>query len=255
MRGSGFRAPIILIPARLSSRRLPGKPLAQLRGAPMIVHVWRRAVEADCARVVVAAADRDIAQAVRDAGGEAVMTGVHRSGSDRIFEALEKIDPERRHDAALDLQGDLPAIAPQALRLVLAVLARNPCDIATLAARFVAPEEAGDANIPKAVLSFPAGGGDPRALYFTRARAPWGAGPLWRHVGVYAYRRAALARFCAAAPSALEAREGLEQLRALEAGMTIQAGLIDSPPVAVDTRADLAAAAAALDALAPPGVG
>ncbi len=228
---------IVIIPSRLASTRLPGKPLALIGGEPMIVHVWRRAVEADVGRVVVAAADSSILDAVEDNGGEGVMTDPDlASGSDRVHQALERMDPDRENDVVLNLQGDLPTLPPEAPRLAVAALERSGADIATLVAR-AADDERRDPDVVKAVVSW--GGSEGRALYFTRAAAPWGEGPLWHHVGLYAWRRDALDRFVTLPVSALEAREGLEQLRALEAGMTIAVACIDSVPVGVDTPADL----------------
>jgi 3-deoxy-manno-octulosonate cytidylyltransferase (CMP-KDO synthetase) len=258
------RSPIVIIPARLAANRLPGKPLADIHGLPMIVHVWRRAVAAELGPVVVACAEPEIAKAVEAAGGRAILTRPdHGSGSDRIFEALETLDPEGRHDAVINLQGDLPTLAPEALRAVLAPLADAAVDIATLVAEITDPAERADPNVVKAALAFPdagegsagagsAGAGGPnrpaiaRALYFSRAPVPWDGGdpakPLYHHIGLYAYRRAALERFVALPASGLERRERLEQLRALEAGLRIDAALVDTVPLGVDTPADLARA-------------
>ncbi len=249
------RSPIVLIPARLASTRLPDKPLADIHGLPMIVHVWQRAVAAQLGPVVVACAEPAIADAVTAAGGRAVLTRPdHGSGSDRIFEALEALDPEGRHDAVINLQGDLPTIAPEVLRAVLAPLAEPAVDIATLVAEIADPGERVDPSVVKAALAFPepatgAGGEAPpiaRALYFSRTPIPWDDGdpkrPLYHHIGLYAYRRAALERFVALPASGLERRERLEQLRALEAGMRIDAALVDTVPLGVDTPADLARA-------------
>jgi len=253
------RNPIIAIPARLAATRLPDKPLADIHGTPMIVHVWRRAVAAGLGPVVVACAEAAIAEAIEAAGGHAVATRPdHGSGSDRIFEAVEAVDPERRHDAVINLQGDLPTISPEMLRAVLAPLAEPAVDIATLVAEIADPAERSDPNAVKAALVFPesapeAAGAVPpiaRALYFSRAPVPWDGGdrggdparPLYHHIGLYAYRRAALARFVSLPASALERRERLEQLRALEAGLRIDAALVDTVPLGVDTPADLARA-------------
>ena len=231
--------PVVVIPARMTARRLPGKPLADIRGAPMIVHVWRRAAEADLGPVVVACAEAEIADAVEAAGGRAVLTRPdHVSGSDRVFEAVEVIDEEGRFDAVINLQGDLPAIAPEAVGAVLAPLADEAVDIGTLAAA-AQPEERDDPNVVKAVVSLAAGASIGRALYFSRAPVPFGDGPLYHHIGIYAFRRAALARFVELPPGALEKRERLEQLRALENGMRIDAALVDTVPLGVDTPADL----------------
>ncbi len=231
--------PVILIPARLASTRLPGKPLADIHGEPMIVHVWRRATEADIGPVVVAADDEKVIAAVERAGGQAVMTSpAHQSGSDRIFEALCRFDPGGAHDVVVNVQGDLPTIEREAVRACLAPLLDPAVDIATLATVITRHEEKDDPNVVKAVGSEIA----PRrlrALYFTRARAPWGAGDLLHHIGLYAYRRVALARFVRLPPSPLEMRERLEQLRALEAGMRIDIALVDVAPLGVDAPEDL----------------
>lgn len=252
-RRSGPTAPLVLIPARLASTRLPNKPLADIAGAPMIVQVWRRAMEAELGPVVVACGDREIFDAVRASGGEAVMTRAdHASGSDRIFEALQAVDPGGRHDSIVNLQGDLPTLDPDLPRAALALLDDPAVDIGTLAAEIRVPHERTDPNVVKAVVSAWPGarrglnGG--RALYFTRAVAPSGDGPLYHHIGLYAYRRAALERFVALPPSALEKRERLEQLRALEAGMRIDVAFVDTVPLGVDTPADLDRARALLGA-------
>jgi len=231
--------PIVLIPARLASTRLPQKPLADIHGAPMIVHVWRRAVEADVGPVVVAADDAAIVAAVEAAGGRAVLTQVgHASGSDRIAEAIARIDPDRRHDVVVNVQGDLPTIEAVAVRAAVGLLADADVAIATLATPIRRDEERDDPNVVKAIGT-PVAERRLRALYFTRARAPWGEGELLHHIGLYAYRRAALERVVAMAPSTLEQRERLEQLRALEAGMRIDIALIDVAPLGVDTPEDL----------------
>jgi len=231
---------VIVIPARLTATRLPDKPLADIHGAPMIVHVWRRAVAAGIGPVVVACAEPAIAEAVTRAGGTAMLTRTdHPSGSDRIFEAVERLDPERRFDVVVNLQGDLPTIDPATVRAVLEPLADPEVEIATLAALITRPEERTDPNVVKAVAALGPGARIARALYFTRASAPAGDGPLYHHIGLYAYRRAALARFVALPPGRLEKRERLEQLRALEAGMRIDVALVDTVPLGVDTPADL----------------
>jgi 3-deoxy-manno-octulosonate cytidylyltransferase (CMP-KDO synthetase) len=233
--------PIVLIPSRLASTRLPDKPLADIHGLPMIVHCLRRAQEAGFARVAVACGDQAIAGAVQAAGGEAVMTDPgHPSGSDRIFEALQKLDPQGRHDAVINLQGDLPAIDPGVVAAALTPLADPAIDIATLATPIVEQHEIEDRNVVKAVLSLAPGQTVGRALYFSRRPVPGGEGPLWHHIGIYAYRRAALERFVSLKPSPLEKRESLEQLRALENGMSIAAAVVDTLPLGVDTPADLA---------------
>jgi len=237
------RNPIVLIPARMASTRLPGKPLIEIAGEPMIVHVWRRAMAAAIGPVVVAAAEEEIAAAVRRAGGEAVLTRPdHASGSDRIFEALERLDPGRQHDGVVNVQGDVPTIEPDTIRAVLAPLADAAVDIATLAVEIGSEEERADPNVVKAVAAFAPGKRIARALYFSRAAVPPDAGPHYFHRGIYAYRRAALERFVALPPGILEARERLEQLRALEAGMRIDVALVDMVALDVNTPADLARA-------------
>jgi 3-deoxy-manno-octulosonate cytidylyltransferase (CMP-KDO synthetase) len=233
---------LILIPARMASLRLPGKPLADIAGLPMIVHVLQRAEAAELGPVVVATDSEAIATAVEKAGGRALMTRAdHASGSDRIFEALQVADPEARADVVVNVQGDLPTLLPGDLRAVLGPLADPAVDIATLAAEIHRSEERTNPNVVKVVGS-PVAADRLRALYFTRATAPHGDGPLYHHIGLYAYRRAALQRFVALPPSALEQRERLEQLRALEAGMRIDVVVVDSVPLGVDTPEDLAAA-------------
>lgn len=233
---------VIIIPSRLGSSRLPGKPLAKIGDAPMIVQVWRRAVEADAGRVIVACANTEIADVVQDVGGEAVLTSPDLpSGSDRVFQALEKIDPGGMFDKIVNLQGDLPNLQPKTISTVLAPLQDPEVDIATLAAKIQDPEERHDPNVVKVVAAL----GDTdatriaRTLYFTRAVAPAGDGDLWHHIGVYAYRRAALVKFVGLRPSSLELREKLEQLRALEAGMRIDVARVSDVPLGVDTPADL----------------
>jgi 3-deoxy-manno-octulosonate cytidylyltransferase (CMP-KDO synthetase) len=234
--------PIVVIPARLGSTRLPGKPLADIHGEPMVAHVWRRAIEAGVGPALVATDSAEIVAAIEAVGGHAVLTRAdHASGSDRIFEAISKFDPERRYDIVVNVQGDLPTIAREAVRAALAPLENEACDIATLATPIRREAERDDPNVVKAVGT-EIGPGRLRALYFTRARAPWGDGDLLHHIGLYAYRRDALARFVALPPSPLEKRERLEQLRALEAGMRIDIALVDTPPLGVDTAEDLARA-------------
>jgi 3-deoxy-manno-octulosonate cytidylyltransferase (CMP-KDO synthetase) len=230
---------LIIIPARMQATRLPGKPLADIHGVPMIVHVWRRAVEAGVGQVVVATDSEEIKACVRAAGGEAVMTREdHQSGSDRIFEALGLIDPEGRHDIILNMQGDLPTLEPHLVRACAEPLADAGPDIATLGCEITVAEERTNPNVVKVVGS-PLASGRLRALYFTRATAPYGDGPLIHHIGMYAYRRRALERFVTLQPSVLEKREKLEQLRALEDGMRIDVSLVDTVPLGVDTPADL----------------
>ena len=238
--------PIVLIPARMGSTRLAGKPLADIEGVPMIVHVWRRAVEADLGPVLVATDDDRIVAAVTAAGGRAVMTRAdHPSGTDRIHEAVEAMDPDGRHDVVVNVQGDLPTIEPRAVRAALVPLDDGEVAISTLAAVIARDEEKADPNIVKVVGSETAPG-RLRALYFTRATAPWGEGPLLHHIGLYVYRRAALRRFVGLPPSRLERREKLEQLRALEAGMRIDVAVVETVPLGVDTAAELERARAML---------
>jgi 3-deoxy-manno-octulosonate cytidylyltransferase (CMP-KDO synthetase) len=233
------RDTLVLIPARMAATRLAGKPLKDIAGEPMIVHVWRRALAADIGRVVVATDTPEIAAAVTSHGGEAVMTRAdHPSGSDRIFEALGTLDDGGAVTTIINIQGDLPTIAPQDIRAVLGPLDDPAVDIATLAAIIRNPDEHTNPNVVKVVGSAVAAN-RLRALYFTRATAPWGDGPRYHHIGLYAYRRAALARFVALPPSPLETREKLEQLRALEAGMRIDVTVVDSVPLGVDTPHDL----------------
>ena len=239
--------PIVLIPARLAATRLPDKPLADIHGAPMIVHVWRRAMEARCGPVIVAAGEPAIAEAIERAGGRAILTGAHHpSGTDRIFEALGKADPGGAHDVIVNLQGDLPAIDPADVRAVLAPLADPAVDIATLVAECREEYERREPSVVKCVTAFAPGQRVARALYFSRVPVPGGDGPLYHHIGIYAFRRVALTRFVALPPSPLEKRERLEQLRALEAGMRIDAALVDKVPFGVDTQSDLDRARALL---------
>lgn len=238
---------LIVIPARMQARRLPGKPLADIAGEPMIVHVWRRATESGAGRVLVATDSPEIRAAVEAASGEAVMTRAdHRSGSDRVHEAVEAADPGGEAGFVVNLQGDLPFLDPALIAACLEPLRAGPADIATLAAEITEEAEREDPHVVKAVGAPQAGACSFRALYFTRATAPHGEGPLYHHIGLYAFRRAALARFVALPPSALEQRERLEQLRALEAGMRIDVALVDTVPVGVDTPADLERARALL---------
>lgn len=223
----------------MASTRLPGKPLADIAGRPMIVEVARRAAEADIGRIVVATDTAAVAEAVREAGFEAVMTRAdHQSGSDRIHEALLAIDPQARHDTVVNVQGDLPTIEPETVRAALRPLREPATDIATLGVVIAEEAERTNPNVVK-IVGTEIAPGRLRALYFTRATAPWGEGPLHHHVGLYAYRRAALERFVALRPSGLEMRERLEQLRALEAGMRIDAEIVEAVPLGVDTPQDL----------------
>jgi 3-deoxy-manno-octulosonate cytidylyltransferase (CMP-KDO synthetase) len=230
---------LILIPARMAASRLPGKPLADIAGKPMIEHVVDRAISAKLGPVIVATDSEPILAAVEKAGHRALMTRTdHASGSDRIFEALELADPERAVRIVVNAQGDLPTLEPTDLRAAVDLLDDPKVDIATLAAQIVKSEERTNPNVVKVVGS-PVGPGRLHALYFTRATAPHGEGPLYHHIGLYAYRRAALERFVKLPPSPLEQREKLEQLRALEAGMRIDVALVSSVPLGVDTPEDL----------------
>lgn len=236
--------PLILIPARMAATRLPGKPLADIGGRPMIVRAWARAVESGLP-VVVAAGDPEIVDAVEAAGGRAVLTDPDLpSGSDRIRAAVEAVDPDGAHDAVINLQGDMPFADPGLARLCADLLGREPaCDIATLVAPEASANDRANPDVVKAVLALDEGAGHGRALYFTRSTL-YGDAPVWRHIGLYGYRREALMRFCAAPPSPLERREKLEQLRALEMGLSIWAAVIDAAPLSVDNPDDLAAARA-----------
>ncbi len=238
--------PLIVIPARMAATRLPGKPLAEIGGLAMIVRALRQA-EGSGLPAVVAAGDPEIVDAVQAAGGRAILTDpALPSGSDRVRAALNVVDPQGRHDAVINLQGDMPLADPAIARLCAETLAaRSDCDIATLVAVESSPEDRINPDVVKAILAVDAGGRSGRALYFTRSTL-YGEGPVWRHVGVYGYRRAALGRFCDAPPSPLERREKLEQLRALELGLIIDAAVIDAAPLSVDNPIDLAAARAAV---------
>ena len=239
-----------MIPSRLASARLPNKPIADIHGRPMIVHVWRRALEADIGPVIVACADFEIIDAVKEAGGDAIYTNPdHASGSDRVFEALHTADPLKKHDCVINLQGDLPTIDPNVVRASLIPLGTEACDIATLAAVITDDGERDDPNVVKAVLSMAEGETTGRALYFSRSAVPSG-GRLYHHIGIYAFRREALDRFVRLPRGNLERLEKLEQLRALESGMRIDAQLVDTVPLGVDTPADLERAR---EMLAPEG--
>tara|TARA_B100000123_G_scaffold151423_1_gene111884 strand:- start:1055 stop:1858 length:804 start_codon:yes stop_codon:yes gene_type:complete len=233
------RNPVVVIPARMASTRLPNKPLADICGEPMIVQVWRRANEAAIGPVLVACAEQEIADAVEAAGGIAVLTDPDLpSGSDRVHQALQTFDPDGKYDAVVNVQGDLPTIDAADIRAVFEPLNDPAVDIATLAAEITRIEERTNPNVVKAVAAF-GKGRVARALYFTRATAPYGDGPLYHHIGLYTYRRAALDRFVALPPGELESREKLEQLRALENGMVIAVALVDGVPLGVDTPEDL----------------
>ena len=230
----------VIIPARLASTRLPGKPLADIHGMPMILHVWQRAVAADVGPVYVACADRAIANAVTAAGGNAIMTDpTLPSGSDRAFAALEVVDPRGDITTIINVQGDLPAIDPDSIRRALDPLRDPDVDIATLVCPIVDPEERTRSSVVKAVVAWQPGGEIGRALYFSRSAVPWGEGELLHHIGLYAYRRAALERFVRLPPAPLEQRESLEQLRALAAGMRIDVASVAAIPLGVDTQDDL----------------
>ncbi|MGI9451816.1 MAG: 3-deoxy-manno-octulosonate cytidylyltransferase [Geminicoccaceae bacterium] len=235
---------VVMIPARLASSRLPDKPLADIGGLPMIVQVWKRAMEAEVGPVVVAAGEQAIVDAIKDHGGEAVLTDPDLpSGSDRIRAALDLIDAERRYDRVVNLQGDLPTIDPGLIRAVLRPLDTLGTDIGTLATPISDPAERDDPHVVKAIIAFsPDHENLGRALYFTRATAPSGPGPVYHHIGIYAYQRSALERFSSLAPSPLERRERLEQLRALENDMTIGVARVDTVPLGVDTSEQLAEA-------------
>jgi 3-deoxy-manno-octulosonate cytidylyltransferase (CMP-KDO synthetase) len=243
--------PIVIIPARLAATRLPGKPLADIHGEPMIVHVLRRAEAAGVGPVLVACAEEAIKAAVERAGGRAVLTRPdHPSGSDRIHEALTRIDPAGRHDVVVNLQGDWPTADPAVIRAVLSPLGDAAVDVATLACRIVDAAELDNPNVTKVAVGFAPGQRIARALYFSRLPVPHGPGEHYHHIGLYAYRRAALERFVALPPAAIELRERLEQLRALQAGMRIDVALVDTAVFGVDTPADLARAR---ELLAPSG--
>jgi 3-deoxy-manno-octulosonate cytidylyltransferase (CMP-KDO synthetase) len=244
---------LVLIPARMASTRLPGKPLADIAGLPMIVQVAKRAQEAHVGRIIVAVDDIKVFDAVEAAGFEVVMTRAdHQSGSDRIFEALTKVDPDGQAEIVINVQGDLPTIDPQTIRASLRPLEDPAVDIATLTVEIEDEQEKTNPNVVKVVGS-PLSADRLRALYFTRATAPHGAGPLYHHIGLYAYRRHALERFVSLAPSTLEKRESLEQLRALEAGMRIDVEVVKTVPLGVDTPADLEKARRILSASSNAG--
>jgi len=238
---------LTLIPARYQASRLPGKPLLDIAGEPMIVHVWRRAIEADLGRVAVATDNEEIAEAIENAGGQAIMTrSDHISGTDRINEAAEQMDPGGNYDTILNLQGDLPTLDPELIRVcaqpVLETqdnLSGTPVDISTLGVVIQNDEERTNPNVVKIVATPSDNNQHLRALYFTRAQAPYGDGPLYHHIGIYAFRRPSLRKFVGLPPSGLEKREKLEQLRALENGMRIAVTLVDTVPLGVDTPDDL----------------
>lgn len=236
--------PLILIPTRMAATRLPGKPLADIGGKPMIVRAWEQAVLSGLP-VAVAAGDAEIVEVIEAEGGRAVLTDpALPSGSDRVLAALETLDPDGEFDSVINLQGDMPLADPGIATACAALLHGEPsCDIATLVAPELDASDRTNVDVVKAVLALADGARHARALYFTRSTL-YGDAPVWRHIGVYGYRRDALRRFCAAPPSPLEKREKLEQLRALELGLSIWAALIDQAPISVDNPADLEAARA-----------
>ena len=239
MNNRNFEKAVVLIPARMASTRLPGKPLADIGGHPMIVQVAMRAREAGAQRIVVAVDDERVFQAVKNAGFDVTMTrDDHQSGSDRIFEALQKADPDGNAEFIINVQGDLPTIEPETIRASLRPMENASTDIATLTVEITDEDEKTNPSIVKIVGS-PISPSRLRALYFTRATAPYGQGPLYHHIGLYTYRRAALEKFVSLKPSTLELRESLEQLRAIEAGMRIDAEIVNSVPLGVDTQAQL----------------
>jgi 3-deoxy-manno-octulosonate cytidylyltransferase (CMP-KDO synthetase) len=241
---------VVIIPARMASTRLPGKPLADIAGVPMIVRVWRSAQAAGIGPVFVAAGDGEIAEVITRSDGVAVLTDpALPSGTDRVFAAVQSADPRGVHEVIVNLQGDLPLLDPAQLRVVTETLEASGADIATLAAPIADEADFDNPNVVKPVVAWRGDAAYGRALYFTRSRAPFGQGPLYHHIGIYAFRRGALARFVALPPSALERRENLEQLRALEDGMTISVGRVDRAPLSVDTPDDLARARSAALAL------
>ena len=239
--------PIVVIPARMASTRLPGKPLADIAGTPMIVRVWRQAVAANAGPVIVAAAEPEIARAIESAGGRAVMTAADLpSGTDRVLAALKNVDPKGEYDTVVNLQGDLPTLDPACIAAVLDALAVTGADIATLAAEIDDLADYDNPSVVKPVVVWDVSNDRGRALYFSRARVPQGDGPLYHHIGIYAFKSASLARFVSLPPSPLEQRERLEQLRALEAGMSITVARVGEVPLSVDTPADLEKARALL---------
>ncbi len=243
--------PIVIIPARMASTRLPGKPLADIHGKPMIVHMLERGREADIGPVAIAAGDQEIVDAVRAAGGRAVLTDPDLpSGSDRVHAALAELDPQGRHDVVVNLQGDVPTMDPTLLRAIVAPMAEPGYDISTIVVPIISDEEAHTESFVKAACAFNAGQAVAPALYFSRAPIPWGDGPRWHHVGIYAYRRAALDRYVTLPESPLERREKLEQLRALEDGMRIACVRGEHGLFGVDTQADLERARRLMEARA-----
>jgi len=233
---------LIAIPARMTANRLPNKPMADICGVPMIVRVWQQAMAAEAGRVIVATDSDEIASVVRGAGGEVVMTrDDHQSGSDRVFEAISKVDPDANIETVVNVQGDLPTLDPGLINACVSALATKGTHIATLAAEIHDEDERNSPNVVKIVGSSLGvkRANTMRAMYFTRATAPFGEGPLYHHIGIYGYKRTALERFISLPPSPLEQRERLEQLRALEDGMRIDVVVVDSVPLGVDTPSDL----------------
>ena len=232
--------PIILIPARMNSTRLPNKPLADINGVPMIVRVWQIAIDANIGRVIVASGDTEISKAIQNEGGEAILTDPDLpSGSDRIFAALEKADPSKKHDIIINLQGDLPLLERSTITAAYNLMDNDQVDIGTVAAKIISSEEKLSPSIVKAIVAWNNDGITGKALYFTRAPAPTGNGPMYHHIGLYTYKRHALERFVKLPISPLEQQEKLEQLRALENGMRIDIALVDTVPFGVDTPEDL----------------
>ena len=234
--------PIIMIPARMASTRLPNKPLADIHGKPMIVHVMERALESKLGRVVIACGDPEIKVVIEKAGGEAVLTDpALPSGSDRILQALNIIDPKHEYDAVINVQGDLPTLEPKLIKTAFDLLQDTTVSIGTLGAIITKESEKTNSSVVKAVaeIDFNAGQKHGRALYFTRTTAPHGDGPLLHHIGLYAYKRLELKKFVSARPSVLEKREKLEQLRALALGMRIEIAVVDTIPLGLDTAEDL----------------
>jgi len=246
------KRPIILIPARMGSARLPGKPLLDIHGEPMIVHVWRRAMESGIAPVMVVCDGKEIAEVVEKAGGEAIITRPdHTTGSDRIWDAFDQLQKKSQggredYDVIINVQGDLPTIDPKAISAAYDLLKKPEVDIGTLAVKIEREEDKAAGHIVKAVIELPEGKKEGRALYFSRLPVPAGEGPMFHHIGLYAYRRAALARFVETPQTQLEKRESLEQLRALALGLHIGVAVVDTVPLGVDTKADLEAARALL---------
>jgi 3-deoxy-manno-octulosonate cytidylyltransferase (CMP-KDO synthetase) len=240
---TNFKNPIIIIPARMGSSRLPGKPLADLNGQAMVIHVMRRAEQSGVGPVYIAAAEQEIVDAVIVAGGNAILTDPDLpSGSDRVFRALEIVDPDGKYDVVINLQGDLPTISPEIIERVLDPLTEDEVDIGTLAAVIEDKSETEDPNVVKAIVGLQHGQRVGRALFFSRAAVPFGEGPYYHHIGLYAFRRDALRRFVSLPEGVLERRERLEQLRALEVGMRVDVALVDTFPDGVDTPSDLARA-------------